>query len=176
MVNQIMKKLSAGLIVYRKTGKGVEVLIAHMGGPFHAKKDAGHWSIPKGEYDEGEDPKKTAIREFGEELGKEVPEGKWIELGAIKYKNGKLVSAWAIEGELDVKETKSNTFAMEWPPRSGKTQEFLEIDRAAYFSLSVAAQKLIPAQVELIERLAAKLNVPFSPAAESEPPSQPALF
>jgi len=168
-----MKKLSAGLLVYRKRGSSVEVLIAHMGGPFHAKKDAGHWSIPKGEYDEGTDPIATAKREFKEELGKEPPEGEWLELGSVTYKNGKIVSIWAVEGDLDVGAVKSNTFEIEWPPRSGKMQEFPEIDRAAWFSLSAAATKLIPAQAEFLERLAAKLDTKLEP---EQTPEQASLF
>jgi predicted NUDIX family NTP pyrophosphohydrolase len=175
-----MKRLSAGLIVYRKTGNGIEVLIAHMGGPFHAKKDDGHWTIPKGEYEESADPRVTARREFKEELGKEVPAGEWIELGEVQYlmgnKKGKKVTAWAVEGNLDVSEIQSNTFAIEWPPRSGKTQEFAEIDQAAYFPLNMAAQKLIPAQTEFLQRLAEKLGASLQAEAKPAPPVQPSLF
>jgi predicted NUDIX family NTP pyrophosphohydrolase len=171
-----MKKQSAGLLVYRLKDSGPEVLIAHMGGPFHAKKDAGHWSIPKGEYEDGEDPKEVARREFNEELGKAVPDGEWIELGKIEYKNGKEVVVWAVEGDLDVSQTTSNTFELEWPPRSGKIQEFPEIDRAAWFSLPEAAAKLIPAQAEFMERLANKLNVPYGPEIIPQPPQQNSLF
>lgn len=169
-----MKKHSAGLLLYRKKDGQIEVLIAHMGGPFHAKKDAGHWSIPKGEHEEGENPKEVARREFKEELGKEVPDGKWEDLGEIVYKNGKKVVAWVLEADLDVTEIKSNMFEMEWPPRSGKMQEFPEIDRAAYFSLEQATEKLIPAQVEFLERLAEKLGTSFE--SPPKPPSQASLF
>jgi predicted NUDIX family NTP pyrophosphohydrolase len=172
----IMKKHSAGLLVYRLKGSAPEVLIAHMGGPFHAKKDAGHWSIPKGEYEDGEDPKKVAEREFNEELGKQVPDGEWLELGKIEYKNGKEVVAWAISGDLDVSRIESNNFELEWPPGSGKIQEFPEIDRAAWFNLPEAAAKLIPAQAEFISRLAELLEVPFGAETIPEPPQQNSLF
>ena len=171
-----MKKLSAGLIVYRQAGDGIEVLIAHMGSPWWAKKDAGAWSIPKGEYQEGEDPMANAKREFKEELGKDVPGGKWLDLGTIEQKNSKTVIAWAVEGDLDVSHTTSNKVTIEWPPRSGKTQEFPEIDRIAYFPLNVASQKLIPAQVELLERLAQKLGTDTHKPEEPSKPSQPSLF
>jgi len=170
-----MKKQSAGLLVYRKKAGKLEVLIAHMGGPFHAKKDAGHWSIPKGEYEEGEEPKEVAKREFNEELGKDIPKGDWLELGTVEYKNTKQVAAWAVEGDLDVKQIRSNTFKMEWPPRSGNIQEFPEIDRAGWFSLAEAAKKLIPAQVELLERLAEKIGVTLEPAEEGKQNQQTLL-
>jgi predicted NUDIX family NTP pyrophosphohydrolase len=171
-----MKKQSAGLVVYRLTNGQPEVLIAHMGGPFHAKKDAGHWSIPKGEFEEGQDPIETARREFEEELDKTVPPGEWQELGSITYKNGKEVTAWALEGDLDVSEIKSNTFKIEWPPRSGKIQEFPEIDRAGWFSLPEAAGKLISEQVAFLERLANLLHVPFGTEEIPEAPQQGSLF
>lgn len=172
----IMKKQSAGLLVYRLRDGQPEVLIAHMGGPFHAKKDAGHWSVPKGEFDAGDDPRTTASREFGEELGKTVPDGDWEDLGSITYKNGKEVFAWALEGDLDVSEIRSNTFELEWPPRSGKTQEFPEIDRAGWFGLSEATAKLIPDQVVFLERLANLLHVPFGTEEVPGPPNQASLF
>lgn len=147
-----------------------------MGGPFHGKKDQGHWSIPKGEFNEGEDPKMTAIREFSEELGKAVPPGDWQDLGSVTYKNGKEVFAWAVEGDLDVSDITSSTFKLEWPPRSGVVQEFPEIDRAGWFSLPEAAAKLIPDQVMFLERLANLLHVPFGAEEIPGPPSQPSLF
>jgi predicted NUDIX family NTP pyrophosphohydrolase len=171
-----MKKQSAGLLVYRLKDGLPEVLIAHMGGPFHGKKDEGHWSIPKGVFGEDEDSKTAAVREFGEELGKAVPEGDWQDLGSIIYKNGKEVFAWALEGDLDVKEIKSNTFELEWPPRSGKVQEFPEIDRAGWFSLPLAAAKLIPDQVAFLERLANLLHVSFGAEEIPGPPNQASLF
>ena len=151
-------------------------MIAHMGSPWWAKKDAGAWSIPKGEYEEGEDPLKTAKREFKEELGKESPNGKTIELGSIEQKNNKTVVAWAVEGSLDVSNTTSNTITIEWPPRSGQKQEFPEIDRAEWFSLAEAAKKLIPAQVDFLKRLAQILDVNYEPAPPPEKPQQSSLF
>jgi predicted NUDIX family NTP pyrophosphohydrolase len=169
----IMKKRSAGLLVYRKKGATIEVLLAHPGGPFWSKKDLGAWSIPKGEYDEGENPLETAKREFVEELGKDVPKGDFVELGEVEQKNNKIVIAWAIEGDLDVTRTTSNTFEIEWPPHSGKMQDFPEIDRAKWFTLTEAAKKLFSAQTMFLERLADKLNVKFEPTEE---PHQAKLF
>jgi predicted NUDIX family NTP pyrophosphohydrolase len=117
-----MKKHSAGIIVYRIKEGVVEVLMAHMGGPFHAKKDVGHWSVPKGEVEENEDPFATAKREFTEELGLQAPGGDYLELGTVDQHNNKSVTAWAGEADLDVSDIKSNTFEMEWPPRSGKNR------------------------------------------------------
>ena len=171
-----MKKLSAGLIVYRQACNGIEVLIAHMGSPWWAKKDAGAWSIPKGEYQEGEDPKANAEREFKEELGEDAPQGERLELGTIEQKNNKTVIAWAVKGDLDISHTTSNKITIEWPPRSGRMQEFPEIDRVAYFPLDVAAQKLVPAQVELLERLGRKLGTGMRRPEEPVKPSQPSLF
>ena len=171
-----MKKLSAGLIVYRKTGNTIEVLIAHMGSPWWAKKDKGAWSIPKGEYQEGDDPLANAKREFKEELGLEPPDGELIELGTIEQKNNKTVIAWAVEGELDTNTTTSNKITIEWPPRSSQMQEFPEIDRTAYFPLNVAAQKLIPAQTEFLDRLAEKLGVDNQKIQEPPEPAQASLF
>lgn len=139
-----------------------------MGGPWFAKKDAGAWSIPKGEYDEGEDPMAVAKREFNEELGKDVPEGELIELGTIEQTNKKLVVAWAVEGDLDVSDTSSNTFKIEWPPKSGQIQEFPEIDKAGWFRLSEAAEKLIPSQTKFLERLAAHLGVKYEPGTGAQ--------
>jgi predicted NUDIX family NTP pyrophosphohydrolase len=157
-----MKKQSAGLLVYRMREGKPEVLIAHMGSPWWAKKDAGAWSIPKGEYEEGEDPLATAKREFKEELGKEPPNAELIDLGSVKQKNNKTVVLWAVEGDVDVSNTTSNKVKIEWPPRSGKMQEFPEIDRAEWFSLEEAARKLIPAQVEFLKRLADNLKIDFA--------------
>jgi predicted NUDIX family NTP pyrophosphohydrolase len=167
-------KTSAGLLLYRLKGEP-QVLIAHMGAPWWAKKDKGAWTLPKGEY-EDEHPKDAARREFAEELGHAVPDGEWLELGTVKQKNNKQVVAWAIEGDLDAAAIRSNTFKIEWPPRSGKTQEFPEIDRAAWLSLPEAATKLIPEQVEFLKRLANHLNLPFGPEEIPEPPKQNSLF
>jgi predicted NUDIX family NTP pyrophosphohydrolase len=130
-----------------------EVLLVHPGGPFWAKKDAGAWSIPKGEYVEGaEDPLECARREFEEELGSPAPDD-LTPLGEVRQKSGKRVTAWAASGDLDPAGVRSNTFTMEWPPRSGRMQEFPEIDRAGWFPLDVAREKLNPAQAELLDRL-----------------------
>jgi predicted NUDIX family NTP pyrophosphohydrolase len=171
-----MKAHSAGLLVFRRTGGQPEVLLAHNGGPFHAKKDLGSWTIPKGLYEENESPQQAARREFEEEIGQPAPEGELIELGQIEQKNNKSVLAWAVEGDLDANNIKSNSFEMEWPPKSGKIQEFPEVDRAAWFSLPEAAVKLIPAQAEFLQRLAQKLDVPFEAEAIPEPPKQNSLF
>ena len=157
----VLKKQSAGLILYRIKGDNVEVLLAHMGGPYHASKDNGHWSIPKGLCEENENPFTTARREFEEEIGQPPPDGNYLELGKIEQRNNKEVAAWALESDLDVSLLKSNTFNMEWPPSSGKMQEFPEIDKADWFNLKLASQKLIPSQVELLKRLADRLKVSF---------------
>jgi predicted NUDIX family NTP pyrophosphohydrolase len=150
-------KLSAGLLLYRGEGDGLEVLAGHMGGPFWARKDAGAWSIPKGEYAEGEDPRTAAAREFAEELGAPPPPGPWIDLGEIRQ-SGKRVVAFAVAGDFDPATAVSNTFEVEWPPRSGRMQSFPEIDRVAWFGLDVAAQKLVKAQAELLARLRAAVR------------------
>ena len=147
-----MKAVSAGLLLFRKIDPTTEVLLVHPGGPFWAKKDLGAWSIPKGEIPEGESPETTARREFEEELSTR-PEGELIALGEVQQRAGKVVQAWAIEGNLDFAKVRSNTFEMEWPPRSGKKQSFPEIDRAEFFSLDEARKKINPAQAEFIDRL-----------------------
>lgn len=170
-----MKKQSAGILVYRRQGPDVEVLIGHPGGPFWAKRDKGAWSIPKGVYEEDEEPLVAARREFEEETGQPTPEGHLVELGAIEQKNNKTVEAWTVEGDIDVSKATSNTFQMEWPPKSGQMQNFPEIDRVEWFSLHEAAQKLNPDQVPLLERLAILLDVTFeSPASPSS--QQASLF
>jgi predicted NUDIX family NTP pyrophosphohydrolase len=141
---------SAGIVLYRG---GLEVLLVHPGGPFFAKRDAGVWSIPKGEYEDGDDPLASALREFEEELGTPLEADAPIELGTIVQRGGKHVTAWAIEGDLDATAAHSNTFAMEWPPRSGVQREFPEVDRAEWFPVDVAREKLVPTQVELLDRL-----------------------
>lgn len=169
-----MKKHSAGLLVYRINNGQLEVLIVHIAGPWMAKKDRGAWSIPKGEYTESEDPLKTAFREFKEELSKDPPTNKPIALGTIEQNNNKTVMAWAVEGDIDLVGAKSNTVEIEWPPKSGQIQEFPEVDRPGYYNLGLAAQKLLPAQVPLLERLAKHLKIDFkSPAVE---PRQNSLF
>ena len=131
-----MGKRSAGILLHRNGAS--EVLLVHPGGPFWAKKDLGAWSIPKGEHDEGEDARDTALREFREETGTELEAAELTDLGAIKQRGGKVVQAWAAEGDLDAEAVRSNTFTMEWPPRSGQQREFPEVDRAAWFSLDEA--------------------------------------
>jgi predicted NUDIX family NTP pyrophosphohydrolase len=143
---------SAGIVLYRNA---LEVLLVHPGGPFFAKKDAGVWSIPKGEYEDGDDPLACALREFEEETGTRLEAASPVELGTIVQRGGKRVTAWAIEGDLDAAATRSNTFVMEWPPRSGAQREFPEVDRAQWFAVDEAREKLVPAQVELLDRLVA---------------------
>jgi predicted NUDIX family NTP pyrophosphohydrolase len=144
-------KKSAGILVYRKSPR-TEVLLVHPGGPYWTKKDAGAWTIPKGEIDENEDPLAAAKRELREETGVDAT-GQVLPLTPIRQKSGKWVHAWAVEGECDAAAITSNTFMMEWPPRSGKQQEFPEVDRAAWFSFDEARAKIIPAQVPLLDEL-----------------------
>ena len=149
-----MPKRSAGLLVYRRVGDEPEVLLVHPGGPYWARKDEGAWSVPKGEYEEGEDPLEVAIREFAEELGADPPDSNAaVDLGELRQPGGKLVRVWSLEGDLDVTATTSNTFEMEWPPRSGRTAEFPEVDRAGWFDLDTARRKLLSGQVAFIDRL-----------------------
>jgi predicted NUDIX family NTP pyrophosphohydrolase len=148
---------SAGILLYKRSGDAVDVLLVHPGGPLWARRDSGAWSIPKGEYGDDEDPQACALREFEEETGTALPPGHLIELGEVKQKGGKVVTAWAAEGDIDADAVQSNTFTMEWPPRSGRTAEFPEIDRAGWFGFDLAREKLIPAQAELVERLAERL-------------------
>ena len=147
-----MAKRSAGLIVYRRREDGVEVFLVHPGGPFWAKKDLGAWSIPKGEYEEGEEGLDVARREFLEETGFAV-DGDFLEVGTIKQAGGKVVTAWAVKGEFDAALLRSNVFEMEWPPRSGRLQEFPEVDRGGWFSIEEARGRILKGQVGLLERL-----------------------
>ena len=147
-----MAKISAGILLFRKRPAGIEVLLVHPGGPFWAKKDAGAWSIPKGLADESEDLIEAAKREFLEETGMAV-EGAFRDLGAHKQPGGKTVRAWALEGDFDVAALRSNTFALEWPPRSGRTAEFPEVDRAAWFSIDEALEKATKGQRPIVVRL-----------------------
>lgn len=154
-----MPKLSAGLLVYRRSDRGLEVLLVHPGGPYWAKKDDGAWSIPKGEYEPDEDPLEVALREFEEEIGKTPPDPTdAVWLGELRQPSGKVVSAWAVEGDVDVTEAQSNTFEMEWPPRSGRTAEFPEVDRAGWFGLEEARRKLLRGQLGFIDRLSELLD------------------
>ena len=147
-----MPKKSAGILLYRIKNKLPEVFLVHPGGPFWANKDGGAWTIPKGEFDEDEDPLDAAKREFKEETGTKIS-GEFIELNPIRQKSGKIVLAWAVEGDIEPTKIISNEFEMEWPPRSGKMKRFPEIDKASWFNLTEAKQKIIPAQSFLIEEL-----------------------
>ena len=144
---------SAGILLYRLREGVPEVLLVHPGGPFWARKDAGAWSIPKGEHGDDEDPQACALREFEEETGGAPPPGALAELGTVRLKSGKLVAAWAVEGDLDPGAIRSNTFELEWPPRSGRSQTFPEVDRAGWFGLDEAREKLNPAQGAFLDRL-----------------------
>lgn len=152
-----MPKRSAGVLLYRRGGEGVEVLLVHPGGPFWAKKDLGAWSIPKGEYEHGDDPLETALRELEEETGHRLDATDLLELGEVRQRGGKILTAWAAPGDLDAGAITSNTFTMEWPPRSGKLREYPEVDRAGWFGLAAARQKVLAAQAELIDRLLSAL-------------------
>lgn len=147
--------VSAGLLVHRVRDGALEVLLAHMGGPLWARRDEGAWTIPKGELDPGEDPAAGARREFAEELGHAPPPGPLLELGEIRQRAGKRVIAFAVEGDFDPATLNPGTFELEWPPRSGRTQAFDEVDRVAWFALETAQQKIVKGQAELLDRLAA---------------------
>ena len=147
-----MFKTSAGLLMFRRRAKGLEVFLVHPGGPFFAKRDLGAWSIPKGEIDEGEEALTTARREFEEETGFAAV-GRFLPLTPVTQKGGKIVQAWAFEGDCDPALMKSNSFMMEWPPHSGKQQEFPEVDRAGWFSIEEAGKKINQAQAAFLEEL-----------------------
>jgi predicted NUDIX family NTP pyrophosphohydrolase len=147
-------KRSAGLLLFRRTASGFEVLLGHMGGPFWARKDAGAWTVPKGEPESGEDLWDTARREFREELGLPVPEGTPLPLGEVVQSGGKHVTVWAVEGDLDPADVVPGTFAMEWPRGSGRTAEFPELDRVAWFGLDAAHGVVVRAQAAFLDRLA----------------------
>jgi len=149
---------SAGILLYRERDGGIEVLLVHPGGPFWAKKDLGAWSIPKGEYEEGDDPLASALREFEEETGTRLEPTGVVELGGVVQRGGKQVTAWALAGDLDPSSVHSNTFTMEWPPRSGRQAEFPEVDRAEWFGLDEAREKLNAVQAELVDRLVARVT------------------
>jgi predicted NUDIX family NTP pyrophosphohydrolase len=152
-----MPRRSAGLLLYRRREGGVEVLLVHPGGPFWANKDDGAWSIPKGEYAADEDPLTAARREFAEETGAN-PGGEAVALGAFRQSSAKIVDAWAVEGDFDPATLRSNTFTLEWPPRSGKTREVPEVDRAAWFTPEQAARKLLEGQRPILEALLRRLG------------------
>lgn len=151
---------SAGVLLFRREGGEVEFLLVHPGGPFWTRKDAGAWSIPKGTIEAAEEPRACAIRELEEELGEAPaldPE-QLIELGSIRQRAGKVVEAWAAEADFDPAKLASNTFTMEWPPRSGSEREFPEVDRAEWFDLATAREKILPAQAELLDRLLERIG------------------
>jgi predicted NUDIX family NTP pyrophosphohydrolase len=170
-----MPKLSAGLLLYRQSDGEVEVFLVHPGGPFWKKKDDGAWSIPKGEYEPEEDPVSVALREFQEEVGSPPPvtEAALLELGLVKQPSRKELRVWTAEGDVDATNIKSNMFEMEWPPKSGKREEFPEVDRAGWFVLETAKRKLLSGHVEFLSRLAANLGVSFDPAVAPEQPEGP---
>ena len=149
---------SAGLLVYRRGGGVLEVLLVHPGGPFWAKRDLGAWSVPKGEYDPGEDAWAVALREFEEETGVRPPTAAPLALGEARQPSGKRITAFAIEGELDTRLIRSNVFNLEWPPRSGRLQSFPEVDRAAWLSISAAQEKIVRGQAVFLDRLVEKLG------------------
>jgi predicted NUDIX family NTP pyrophosphohydrolase len=153
-----MANRSAGILLYRGKGAGLELLLVHPGGPFWAKKDLGAWSIPKGEYEEGADALAVARREFEEELGAPAPAGDAIELGELVQPSRKVVTAYAIEGDFDPSGLSSNLFEMEWPPKSGRLRSFPEVDRAAWFTVEKAREKILPGQRPFIDRLLERLG------------------
>jgi predicted NUDIX family NTP pyrophosphohydrolase len=157
--------VSAGLLLHRLREGTLEVLLAHPGGPFWACRDDGAWSIPKGELDAGEEPLHAARREFAEELGAPAPDGAPLPLGEVRLKSRKRVVAWALPGDFDPETMASNTFEVEWPPRSGTLRTYPEVDRAAWFDLPTARRKLLPGQLPLLESLAAQLGAGATGAA-----------
>ena len=161
IANFIVKKVTAGLLLYRYRDE-LEVFLVHPGGPFWAKKDLGAWSLPKGEITEGEDLLHAAKREFTEETGFPI-DGEFRPLDPVKQSNGKIVHAWAIEADCDPLQIQSNLFAMEWPPKSGKTQEFPEVDRAAWFTIAEAQKRILTAQAKFIDQLVSLLGAASGP-------------
>src|SRR5580765_2719317 len=147
---QLMAKRSAGLLLFRESAAGLEVLLVHPGGPFWAKKDEGAWSIPEGELGDDEEPLTAAKREFQEEMGA-APTGEFIPLEPVRQPGGKLVFAWALQADFDTSRLKSNIFSMEWPPKSGRQQEFPEIDRAGWFPIETARTKILKGQARLLD-------------------------
>jgi predicted NUDIX family NTP pyrophosphohydrolase len=153
-----MAAVSAGLLLYRSAAGGLEVLLVHPGGPLWQRKDLGAWSIPKGEIGPGEDPLAAARREFREETGWSA-EGEALALGTVRQKGGKVVHAWAVRGDADPRELRSNTFEIEWPPRSGRRRSFPEVDRAEWFDLAEARQRILSAQADFLDALVAALGI-----------------
>jgi predicted NUDIX family NTP pyrophosphohydrolase len=144
---------SAGIVLWRSAPGGPEVLLGHMGGPYWARRDAGAWTIPKGELEPDEEPLAVARREFEEEIGTPVPGTEYVDLGEIRQAGGKVVRAWAVEGDLDATSIVSNTFEIEWPPRSGRLQAFPELDRAEWFDLATASRRIVAGQRAFLDRL-----------------------
>ena len=171
-----MKKQSAGILLYRKTGRDIEVMLVHPGGPFWAKRDNGAWSFPKGEFEDGEEPIEAVKREFVEELAQPVPDGELIPLGETKLSSGKIIHAWALEADFDASNIKSNAFTMEWPPKSGRQQEFPEVDQAAWFYITVATSKLTPGQKPILLTLASNLGIAMEGRTEPLSKVQITLF
>lgn len=157
MAGPARSRTSAGLLLHRTVGDGLEVLLGHMGGPFWAGREAGAWTIPKGEYVD-EDPHAAALREFAEELGVAPPDGPDVPLGTVRQKGGKTVTAWARRGDLDLTSVVPGTFEMEWPPRSGRLRSFPELDEVRWWPVGPARDVVVAAQVELIDRLVAGLT------------------
>jgi predicted NUDIX family NTP pyrophosphohydrolase len=149
-------KASAGVLMYRRNGSGLEVFLVHPGGPFWARKDVGAWSIPKGEIEQGEAPLDAARREFAEETGSAVS-GSFVSIGFVRMRSGKVVHAWAVEGDIDAANIRSNVFTLEWPPRSGRQREYPEADRAAWFSIPEARRRILAGQAPLLDQLSALL-------------------
>jgi predicted NUDIX family NTP pyrophosphohydrolase len=152
-----MNKKSAGILLFRRIGKSLEFMLVHPGGPFWKNKDIGAWSVPKGEFSE-EEPLAAAVREFREETGMDI-DGKFISLSPIKQKSGKLIFAFALEHDIDTEKVRSNSFELEWPPHSGKKNQFPEIDKAAWFSIDEVREKINPAQAALVEELIGLIEV-----------------
>ena len=153
-----MPKRSAGLLLFKRQAGELRVLLVHPGGPFWKKRDLGSWSLPKGEYAEGEDPRAVALREFEEETGIAPPAGELIGLSEVRQAGGKIVTAYALEGDIDAEKIVSNNFEMVWPPKSGRRQSFPEIDRAGWFDLAEARKKILDGQRPFLERLAAEIG------------------
>ncbi len=170
------KKTSAGLLLHRDRGR-IQVFLVHPGGPFWAKKDAGAWSLPKGEFDEGEDPLEAAKREFVEETGFPIA-GEFRPLEPLRQPSGKLIYAWAVEADCDATQVRSNSFTMEWPPKSGQMKEFPEVDRAGWFDIAEARDRIIAGQLGFVEQLVTVLGLPAenTPAAVKQAKPQGSLF
>lgn len=165
---EMPKKRSAGLLLYRTISGNLEVLLVHPGGPFWANRDEGAWSIPKGEFQAAEDPLAAAKREFTEETGSAPSAADLVALEPVRQPSGKIIHAWAVRGEFDVTALKSNTFSLEWPPKSGHSREFPEVDRAAWFPVETAARKILQGQVPFLAQLRAHLKADSSNGVDSE--------